>query len=93
MVGPFCAGIIAEPLEFSYQDFDPAQAGMEFVRVHWPYPPNPAEYHSPGLGLLVALFAIAVVFIVVVFYAAKSSRPHRHEPEPELDETRSNEKG
>jgi hypothetical protein len=54
--------------------------------LHWPYPPNPAEYQSPGVGLLVAMFAIALVFVVVMLYVAKSSGPHLHESETKLDE-------
>jgi hypothetical protein len=60
--------------------------------LHWPYPPNPAEYQSPGLGLLVAMFAIVLIFLAVVFYAAKSSGPPLHEPEPEQDEMELEEK-
>jgi hypothetical protein len=55
--------------------------------MHWPFPPNPPEYESPGLGLLVALFAIVLIFLVVVFYAARSSASQLHEPEPAPDET------
>ena len=57
--------------------------------MHWPYPPNPAEYQSLKLGLrlLIAVFAIVSVCVVVVFYAAQSSGPLLHEPEPKLDET------
>lgn len=64
--------------------------------MHWPYPPNPAEYQSLGLGLLIAVFAIVSICVAVVFYAAQSSGPLLHElelePEPELDETTSEEK-
>lgn len=60
--------------------------------MHWPYPPNPAEYQSPGLGLVMGMFAIAVIFVVVVFYVTRSNAALLHKPEPELDETRSNEK-
>ncbi len=60
--------------------------------MHWPYPPNPAEYQSPGAGLIVDMFAVALVFVVVVFYAAKFSAPLLHEPEPEPDETEPEEK-
>jgi len=62
--------------------------------LHWPYPPNPAEYQSLGLGLLIAVFAIVSVCVAVVFYAVQSSGPllHELEPEPELDETTSEEK-
>ena len=35
--------------------------------MHWPYPPNPADYPSPGLGLLLGLCAIAVIFVVPSF--------------------------
>lgn len=60
--------------------------------MHWPYPPNPAEYQSPGLGLLVAMFAIVFIFLAVVLYAAKSSGSPLHEPGPEADETQPEEK-
>jgi hypothetical protein len=35
----------------------------------------------------VALFAIVLIFLVVVFYAARSSASQLHEPEPAPDET------
>jgi hypothetical protein len=38
------------------------------------------------MGLLVAMFTIALVFVVVMLYVAKSSGPHLHEPETKLDE-------
>lgn len=56
--------------------------------MHWPFPPNPAEYQSPGLGLVVTMFAIVLIFLVLVFYAAKSSGPWPHESESPADETR-----
>ena len=37
--------------------------------MHWPYPPNPAEYQSPGPGVVVGMFAIALIFVLVVLYA------------------------
>ena len=52
--------------------------------MHWPYPPNPAEYPSPGLGLVVAMFLIALIFVAVIFYAAQSNPGLLHKPE--LDE-------
>jgi hypothetical protein len=52
--------------------------------MHWPYPPNPAEYQSPGLGLLLGSCAIAVIFVVALLYATQSKALHK--PEPELDE-------
>jgi len=52
--------------------------------MHWPYPPNPAEYPSPGLGLVVGMFLIALIFVAVVFYAAQSNPALLHKPE--LDE-------
>jgi hypothetical protein len=52
--------------------------------MHWPYPPNPADYPSPGLGLLLRLCAIAVIFVVALLYAMQSKALHK--PEPELDE-------
>lgn len=55
--------------------------------MHWPYPPNPAEYQSLGLGLVVTMFASVLIFLVLVFYAAKSS-PGPNESEPQADETR-----
>jgi hypothetical protein len=62
--------------------------------LHWHYPPNPAEYQSLGLGLLIAVFAIVSVCVAVVFYAVQSSGPllHELEPQPELDEKTSEEK-
>jgi hypothetical protein len=38
------------------------------------------------------MFAIVLIFLAVVFYAAKSSAPLLHEPEPEADETEPEEK-
>jgi len=38
------------------------------------------------------MFAIVLIFLAIVFYAAKSSTPLLHEPEPEPDETESKEK-
>ena len=52
--------------------------------MHWPYPPNPADYPSPGLGLLLVLCAIAVIFVVALLCATQSEALHK--PEPELDE-------
>ncbi len=52
--------------------------------MHWPYPPNPAEYPSPGVGLVVGMFLIALIFVAVVFYAAQSNPALLHKPE--LDE-------
>lgn len=54
--------------------------------MHWPYPPNPAEYQYPGLGFVVGMLAIAVTFIVVLFYATRSNASLLQEPKPELDE-------
>jgi len=54
--------------------------------MHWPYPPNPAEYQSPGLGVVVGMFAIALIFVLVVLYATQSSAPLLPKPKPELDE-------
>lgn len=54
--------------------------------MHWLNPPNPAEYPSPGLGLLVALFAIVLIFVVVVLHVTKSG-PLLPEREPDPDET------
>ena len=54
--------------------------------MHWPYPPNPAEYQSPGLGLVMGMFVIALIFVVVIFYAAQSNASLLHEPKLELDE-------
>jgi hypothetical protein len=51
--------------------------------LHWPDPPNPPDYPTSALGLIVALFAIALVLGVVIFYAEKSSGSHIHEPGPE----------
>lgn len=56
--------------------------------MHWPYPPNPAEYQPPGLGLLVAIVAIALILVIVLFSRAKSYGPWPHESEPQADETR-----
>jgi hypothetical protein len=50
--------------------------------MHWPYPPNPAEYPPPGL--LLGLCAIVVIFVVAVLYATQSKALHK--AEPELDE-------
>jgi acid phosphatase family membrane protein YuiD len=44
------------------------------------------------VGLIVAMFAIALVFVVIVFYAAQSSGSRLHEPEQEADETEPEEK-
>jgi uncharacterized membrane protein (DUF485 family) len=52
--------------------------------MHWPDPPNPAEYPSPGLGLVLGLCAIVVIFVVAAIYAAQSNAPLLHKPE--LDE-------
>lgn len=60
--------------------------------MHWPYPPDPVEYQSPGLGLLVAMFAIVFVFLAVVFRAARSSTPPLHELEKKADGTGPEEK-
>jgi len=60
--------------------------------MHWPYPPNPNEYQSLGMGLVMGMFALVVIFLVVVFYATKSNAPLLHKPEPELDETGPEEK-
>jgi hypothetical protein len=54
--------------------------------MHWPYPPNLAEYQSPGLGLILGMFAIAVIFVVVVLYATQANVPLLHKPEQELEE-------
>jgi hypothetical protein len=56
---------------------------MEFTRMHWPYPPNPAEYQSPGLGLVIGMFMIALIFVVIVFYAVQSNPALLHKPELE----------
>jgi len=53
--------------------------------MHWPYPPNPAEYQSPGPGVVVGMFAIALIFVLVVLYATQANAPLLP-PEPELDE-------
>jgi len=60
--------------------------------LHWPYPPDPAEYHSPQLALLVAVFAMVLIFLVAVLWAAKSSAPRLHDLEQEADRTRPEEK-
>lgn len=89
---PFCAGIIAEPLEFSNQDFGPAQAGMEFVQMHWPYPPNPAEYQSVELGTLVGVFVIALVLVLVVLYVTNPATSLFHNAKPKPEEAGTEEK-
>ncbi|HEY2361150.1 MAG TPA: hypothetical protein VGK36_08550 [Candidatus Angelobacter sp.] len=58
--------------------------------MHWPYPPNPAEYQSPRLGLVIGMFVIALIFVVVVFYATQSNATLFHKPE--LDEAGSEER-
>lgn len=55
--------------------------------MHWPFPPNPAEYQSPGLGLVMAMLALAVIFVAVLFYAARSNASLLHEPKPGVGET------
>ena len=51
--------------------------------MHWPYPPNPAEYQSPKLGLVIGMFMIALIFVVIVFYAVQSNPALLHKPELE----------
>jgi hypothetical protein len=51
--------------------------------MHWPYPPNPAEYQSPELGFVIGMFVLAVIFVVVVFYAIKSNPSLLHKPDLE----------
>jgi hypothetical protein len=51
--------------------------------MHWPYPPNPAEYQSPGLGLVIGMFMIALIFVVIVFYAVQTNPALLHKPELE----------
>ena len=56
--------------------------------MHWLNPPPPIQDQSPATGLIVAMFAIVVIFVAVVLYAGKSSAPLLHEKEPQADETR-----
>jgi hypothetical protein len=88
---PFCAGIIAELLGFSNQDLI-VHNRQEFTQLHWPGFPYPPNYEPSSRGLLAAMFAIVLIFLAIVFYAAKSSAPLLHEPEPEPDETEPEEK-
>jgi len=59
--------------------------------LHWPNPPYPIEDPSPRLTLFVALFAVALIFVVVALYATKSG-PLPHERDPQTDESGSEEK-
>ena len=60
--------------------------------MHWLGFPYPPDYEPSRGGLLAAMFAVVLIFLAVVFYAAKSSGPLLHEPEPEPDETEPEEK-
>jgi hypothetical protein len=88
---PFCAGIIAELLGFSNQDLI-VHNRQEFAQLHWPGFPYPPDYEPSRGGLLAAMFAVVLIFLAAVFYAAKSSGPVLHEPKPEPDETEPEEK-
>jgi hypothetical protein len=44
--------------------------------MHWPYPPNPAEYQSPGPGVVVGMFAIALILCWWCFMQHKPTHPY-----------------
>jgi hypothetical protein len=50
----FCAGIIAELLEFSYQDFDRV-AGLEPMQLELHNPAHPCGYQPRRLSFVITL--------------------------------------
>jgi hypothetical protein len=43
--------------------------------MHWPYPPlYPPGYEPPGIGFFAAMFAVVLVFVVVLIVLSASGR-------------------
>ena len=59
---------------------------MEIAQLHWPGFPYP-DYEPAGPGFLAAMFAIVLIFVVIVFYAAKSSGLPLQGRDSKADET------